>query len=267
MRNYIFYVDDSGTRQPDKKSTAPSHGCDWFALGGVLIAEDNEDRARNSIDLLKEKWKIDYPLHSFEIRGRCRNFAWLKNPDLANEFLFDLQELLVTLDVVGLACVIDRPGYNRRYEEKYGRQRWSLCRTAFSIAVERAVRFAAARESRLRVYVEGSDKQSEGYLRQYYDDLKSNGMPFNKDTSSKYEPVDNQVISQRLFEFKVKQKSSPLMQVADLYLYPMCRGGYEPNYRPYRTLLENGKLIDSHLEPSLVDQHGIKYSCFEKTKA
>jgi hypothetical protein len=39
---------------------------------------------------------------------------------------------------LGLACVIDRPDYNHRYKEKYADERWSLCKTAFTIAVERA---------------------------------------------------------------------------------------------------------------------------------
>lgn len=47
--------------------------------------------------------------------------------------------------VIGLACVIDWPGYNKRYAEKYAENRWMLCKTAFSVVVERAAKFAISK--------------------------------------------------------------------------------------------------------------------------
>ena len=41
-----FYIDDSGTRHPDKKSgRRPAHGYDYFSLGGVLVNEKDEEQA------------------------------------------------------------------------------------------------------------------------------------------------------------------------------------------------------------------------------
>jgi hypothetical protein len=39
---------------------------------------------------------------------------------------------------VGLACVVDRPGYDARYREKYGRRQWHLCQTAWGLETTKA---------------------------------------------------------------------------------------------------------------------------------
>jgi nicotinamide riboside kinase len=39
-------------------------------------------------------------------------------------FYESLYQMMKAAPVIGLACVIDRPGYNHRYLEKYGRDRW-----------------------------------------------------------------------------------------------------------------------------------------------
>jgi hypothetical protein len=67
-----------------------------------------------------------------------------------------------------------------------------------------------------------------------------------------------------LGEPRGRTKETPMMQIADLFLYPMAKGGYDPSYRPYAKLLENKKLIDGLLKPKDRAQLGIKYSCFPK---
>jgi hypothetical protein len=58
-----------------------------------------------------------------------------------------------------------------------------------------------------------------------------------------------------------------MVQIADLYLYPIARGGYQPMYSPYVQLRENKKLVDDHLSAEELPHLGIKYSCFELVKA
>lgn len=42
-----FYLDDSGTRHPDHApGKRAAHGYDWFALGGVLVKEEEEKKPR-----------------------------------------------------------------------------------------------------------------------------------------------------------------------------------------------------------------------------
>src|SRR3546814_14445644 len=54
---------------------------------------------------------IDYPLHSWAIRGARGKFAWLKAPEKAGNFHAAIEEYLLSLPIVALACVINRHGY------------------------------------------------------------------------------------------------------------------------------------------------------------
>ena len=80
-------------------------------------------------------------------------------------------------------------------------------------------------------------------------------------------PIKAAELADTLYEFRTKAKSSPLMQMADLYLWPICMGGYDPQNRPYARLIEDRKLIDCTLEPEQVPALGIKYSCWELAAA
>lgn len=264
-----FYIDDSGTRHPDHKVDIPHHGHDWFALGGVLIDDELIDTAKEQIARFRSRWPQlgDSPLHSYEIRGKHDNFAWLgENEDVCRSFIEELQQLLFDLPVIGLACVIDRPGYNSRYREKYGRERWSLCKTAFDVVVERAAKLATGRNRKLRIYVERSSKEDDRKLQGYYDSLKNNGHSFNATTASVYNPLVATDYKNSLYEFKKKAKTSQLMQIADLYLWPICIGGYDKNNRAYTALTKAGKLIDCTLNKDELLERGIKYSCFDLEK-
>ena len=257
-----LYLDDSGTRHPDYAGTLPSHGHDWFGMGGVLLREADEDALRAKHATLCQKWSITYPLHSAEIRSRSKRFTWLGTlvADRFSEFMADLA---TSVELTAVACVIDRPGYNARYRDKYGRQRWSLCKTTFNIVVERAAKFARERGSPLRVFVEKSDKETDKRLRGYYDEMRATGHPFDSGNASKYSPLTAAEFAATLYDFKVKDKTSPPMQVADLCLWPMCIGGYDPTNTPYVALKAAGTLIDCKIPLEEIAARGIKYSCWE----
>ena len=121
VAQYNFYMDDSGTRHPDHRSNHSAARFDWFGLGGVLVRDEDEERCRDMHAELCRRWGVDYPLHSHEIRNAKNNFRWL-GTDLQTrgDFLSDLQSMLLAMPVIGVACVIDRPGYYNRYHERYG---------------------------------------------------------------------------------------------------------------------------------------------------
>lgn len=75
-----LYLDDSGTRHPSKKQgKKAAHGYDWFALGGVLVRGEDEDKARHLHAAFVEKWGVITPLHSSEIRSQNEGFLWLRD--------------------------------------------------------------------------------------------------------------------------------------------------------------------------------------------
>jgi len=262
---FNLYLDDSGTRHPSKKpGRKAEHGRDWFALGGVLIRDEDEGLARQLHAAFVAKWGVVAPLHSSEIRSQNEGFFWLRARPKEEQAAFyeELYGLMRDAPVIGIACVIDRPGYNARYEEKYRENRWMLCKTAFSVVVERAAKFAISQGRRLRVMPERCNKPEDAALTSYYKNLRAEGLPFSAATSGKYAPLSPEQFAHTLFDLRFKDKSSPMAQLADLFLWPICIGGYHRSNKPYRRLLDDGKLIECHLDAA---DHAIlasKYSCF-----
>lgn len=264
-KTYRYYIDDSGSPNPDHKPGASEY-LDWFALGGIVFDEANKNMAEDRILQFRSAWPqlAEFPLHSYEIRNKTGNFRWLADDDeVSNCFMSDVTKLMTELPYYALACVVHRPGYNERYRETYGNKRWSMCKTAFTIGVERAAKFAKQNAARLRVFVEHSNKDVHSKMKGYYEGLKQEGLPFNQGSSAKYTPLTAPDFEQTLLEFQIKPKITKLMQIADLALWPVCQGGYDPSHRAYRDMKENGKLLDSQCGESS-EIHGVKYSCFEK---
>jgi hypothetical protein len=264
-----LYLDDSGTRHPTRKiGKKAAHGYDWFSLGGILVRSDEEDNARDLHAKFCEKWEITAPLHSSEIRSQNENFDFLRECKEEKQRLFyeDLYVLMREVPVLGIACTVDRPGYCGRYLEQYQKNPWLLCKTSFSVVVERAAKYAVAKDMKLRVYPERCNKAEDANLEGYYKALKAEGMPFAKDNSDKYAPLKQEQLSKTLYEFKTKCKTSPMAQLADLYLWPICMGGYHASNRTYQRLIQDGKLIDCHVEKDALPMLGSKYSCFENVE-
>ena len=100
-------------------------------------------------------------------------------------------------------------------------------------------------------------------LKSYYEGLKRDGPPFDASRSEKYRPLTGAEFRETLYELQPKMKTSPMAQFADLYLWPMCMGGYNPGCLPYKRLLEDGKLIECGMTPNDVPMLGTKYYCFD----
>ena len=260
---YHLYIDDSGSRDLDKSDE--QSGSKWFALGGVLIAEEDEALARAEHKAFCERWAITLPLHSYDIRTRSKNFNWINDLSIAkrNDFFNDLTGFLINLPVLGAACVVHRQGYNDRYRAKYGLRRWEMCKTAFSVVIERSAKYAHRNGRRLKVFYERSDLINERRLESYYADMRTKGMPFDGGSSSKYAPLTADELRRTLWECRKKFKSSPVLQVADLYLHPICVGGYDPDYRALAALRDNKRVMDCVLTDEDASHMGIKYSCFD----
>jgi hypothetical protein len=43
-----LYIDETGPRHPDRAAVPTKHGNDWFAIGGVLIRAEDEQKAKGS---------------------------------------------------------------------------------------------------------------------------------------------------------------------------------------------------------------------------
>jgi hypothetical protein len=261
-----LYFDDTGSRNPDHEQIERRRdGMDCFGFGGILVNEEEVDALISIYKTFRKEWQIDYPFHSHKIRGGRGEFGWLKNPENAAAFLPALEDMLLTLPIIGIAAVVHRPGYVERYGDTYKERVWLMSKTAYSVLIERAAKYAIDQGRTLRVFFEGAGPAEDREIIKYAKALKREGMPFDRNTSSQYVALGPAEFTRVVRgEPRRKTKQTPMMQIADLVLYPMAKGGYDPSYRPYRKLLDAGKLIDSHLRPEDRPTRGIKYSCFPK---
>jgi hypothetical protein len=241
---------------------------DYFALGGILVFEDEIDQLIKAHKRFMADWELEYPLHSSRIRGHRGPFSWLRTrPERAALFLAALEDFLVTLPVIGIACVVNRPGYVARYSERYGGQPWLMCKTAYAILVERAAKFARKSDAELEIFFEQSGKAEDEDIKSYTKLLKREGMPFDPETSKAYGALTGGDFAKIILgEARERTKKTPMIQIADLYLYPMVKGGYDPDYPPYQKLLAAGRLIDAILPEAERAFIGIKYSCFDQKR-
>ncbi len=263
---YILCVDDSGNRNPDKHLSADNirdDGMDWFALGGILVREEDVDKISCSLHNFKELWKITYPLHSTKIRCKRREFEWLKGKN-GNEFYESLEDFMLSLPITGIACVIHRPGYVERYKQQYEDRIWQMCRTTFSILVERAAKYADSQNRHIEILFEESGKKEDNDIMKYTKELKTHGNPFNPVTSDIYHPYTWEDYARVILGDPLRKKKwHPLVQIADLILYPIVVGGYNPDYRPFKKLVEHCKIIDCIIREEDKPYMANKYSCFE----
>lgn len=263
-REFALFIDESGSPKPNPKDTAP-----YFALGGVLVKRVDEVVIEQAVAGFKQRWNIslDTPLHGSEIRSKKRKFAWLgklSEPE-RNNFMVDLTKTITSLPITVHACVVSRQGYHNRYLEKYGDNTWEMMKSAFSILVERSVKFVGDKNESIMIYYEEAGKKEDRLLKQYFNEIRESGHPFNSNNASKYSPLNAERISKCLRGIEGKKKSNPILQIADLCLYPVARGKDKPGDRAYLALKENQILVDSQLSSEVIKSRGIKYYCFYNT--
>jgi len=266
MSELIFYMDETGNRNPDNKPDKGRENRDWFAFGGFLIAREDKDAARAKWQAIVDAWQIKHPFHITDMRNETAKWGWLGRVSEArrNAFWSEYRSFLSSLPVLGQACVIDRPGYVARgYLQKHGADRWLLCRTGFDIAIERAAKYARSVDRQLAVVFE-SDPAYNPIVEGYFADLKTNGLAFSEDTSDKYSPLSQEQFAETLTTIEHKPKSSRLLQIADSYIYAIARGKYDRQFHLWRELRDHRRIINFALHDNeQIKAMGIKYSCFD----
>lgn len=264
---YHLFIDDSGSRFIDRPTTPPRQdGLDYFAMGGLLIRAEDVEVAVADLGALRARHNITAPFHSTKMRSKRKEWAWLgteSERERADKLYADLKHFLCSINGYATACVVHRPGYNARYGHYPLRERWQICKSAYSILVERMAKIAFKENRKISVYVEQSGKKEDSAIRSYHTDLRNIGMSFNPITSERYAPLSSDCFSSTLLENPNFFTKSLLMgQIADLLLYPLVKGRYDPSYGPYCDLKAAKRLIDDVLLPENANC-GIKYFCFD----
>ena len=263
-RPITLYMDETGNRHPDKKSDSSRIGRDWFGFGGVLIRGEDNDDARQRLDSFADRWKLRGPAHMTDMLAEKKKFAWLgrKSQTVVDNFWNDWRDVLTRSNVIGLGCIVDRPGYLARgYLEKHA-DPWLICRSAFDITVERAVKIALMEERKLHVVFE-SDPGINSTITSYFNNLKTSGLAFDKSNSGKYQPLGKEQFANTLGRIQHKPKAHPLLQIADSYIYAMARYKYDKKFALYRHLRDRKRIADFCLPQECLPHMGVKYYCFD----
>ena len=264
-RPFTLYMDETGNRHPDKRSDASRQGRDWFGFGGILIRGEDNDAARDLLAEFAKKWRLRGPAHITDMLSEKKNFAWLGRlaQEDKDEFWADWKNVLCTANVIGLGCVVDRPGYVARgYLEKHD-DKWLLCRSAFDITVERAAKIAILEGRKLHIVFE-QDAGINSTITGYFDNLKANGLAFDESNSSRYRPFSVEDFSKTLGRVQHKPKAHPLLQFADSYIYAMSRYGYDKNFGLYRHMRDRKRIADFAVPQDHLPNLGVKYYCFDR---
>lgn len=266
MSTLIFYMDESGNRNPDKKADETRKGRDWFGFGGYIADSADEGDIKSAHAAIAQKWGVKAPFHITEMLAAKGRHSWIgRLSEVDRErFWSDYKSFLAALPVLGLACVIDRPGYVARgYLEKHGSSRWLLCRSAFDIAIERAAKYAISKEKKLSVVFE-SDPPINETVKGYFQNLKNNGLEFDPANSGKYQPLSKEEFASTLSTIEYKQKSSTMLQIADSYIYSLSRGKYDRLFPIYRRLRDAKRIMEFALgDVEKIKAMGCKYYCFD----
>ncbi len=267
MAEMTFYMDETGNRHPDKKSDQSRVGRDWFAFGGYLIDREDELTAKQLRQAVADKWVVGDPFHITDMLSETKRFSWLgrASQKQRSDFWADYRTFLSSVPAVGLACVIDRPGYVARgYLEKHANDRWLLCRSAFDIAVERAVKYAQSRGRKLRIVFESDPSLNETVVG-YFENLKANGLAFDAANSEKYAPLPAESFAEILSTIEYKPKSNKLLQIADSYVYAIARGKYDKKFDLWRELRDEQRVMNFALggDAEAIKAMGVKYYCFD----
>ncbi|MFW6264048.1 MAG: DUF3800 domain-containing protein [Cyanobacteriota bacterium] len=98
-----------------------------------------------------------------------------------------------------------------------------------------------------------------------FNDLRTQGLPFNPTTSGKYSPLHHTELANLLRGIEGKSKNNPLIQLADLCLYPLARSQGDPQNRAFLALKNANLIVDCLLEPTQINTLGIKYYCFDNS--
>ena len=198
------------------------------------------------------------------MRSKKKAWSWLgSDPGRADRLMDDLSAFLCSVAGHATACVVHRPGYQARYAH-YRQQRWQLCKSAYTILVERAAKIAAREKRRLAVYVEMTGRDEDDAVRAYHAALRETGMFFDAGRSEKYRPLGAEDFSEVLLKKpNFFDKGHLLGQVADLLLYPLVKGRYDASYRPHQELMRASRIIDCTLPFEQRASLGVKYFCFD----
>ena len=186
-----------------------------FVLVAMIIDQSSYEEAIPRFNALKERYfgSTEVILHEHDIRKHKGVFRVLRNPDLEQKFLGEINALIDELPFTLIASIIDKRKLLKKY--RYPDNPYAL---ALEFVLERA-HFALQPESEVPVILESRGRREDRELMQVFNVIRSgNGLG------------GTELRHFRLI-FKSKQDNELGLQIADLIARPIGRAYLNPNQR------------------------------------
>jgi hypothetical protein len=235
---FHLYIDETGSRHPDKEASTAKHGFDWFGLGGLLITQEDEATAKSKLATFVARWpQIRSPLHFTDIRAQKKGFAWLGNLKLEdhNRFWSDSARFSHQFRGRGLlASSIAQATSNGGTAKGEGTPNGSF---AEAHSIFWSTELPNTQNPRGGGCVSTMKERTllpTRRVHEYYETIKFSGLAFDESTSSKYRPLKQVEFQNVLLAIEGKDKGNKMMQVADSYLYAIARGSYDVKFDVYK---------------------------------
>lgn len=217
MKKYYLYIDESG----DHGLVNLDMNFPVFLLCGVLVSEENYNKIRNELNVVKKNfWRNKGVIfHSRDIRKCNKEFQILFDIDLKSKFYSQINHIIQDSKYRIIASAIDK----EQYIKTYGKLSNDVYELALSFIIERAVFCLDEKkdeEKQLEIIIEKRGRKEDKKLDEHFQRLMSRGTSY--------------VSSQRLvnlntsIHFKDKKENINGLQLSDLVAYPIARFVIEP---------------------------------------
>jgi hypothetical protein len=101
-------------------------------------------------------------------------------------------------------------------------------------------------------------------IKNYFKNLKQNGLGFDGGRSGKYAPLSQAQFQATLSTIEHKPKANPMLQIADSYLYAIARQAYDKKFHIFNRLRDSRRIANFALANEDIPHMGIKYYCFDR---
>ncbi|MBE8191410.1 MAG: DUF3800 domain-containing protein [Alphaproteobacteria bacterium] len=224
--DYIVYVDESGTPQPITKNDVYP----VFVLTFVIVRKYTyANYIVPAVQNLKyEFWGHDsINLHSYDIRQKENQFAFLNNQEENQEFMESLSTIMDESNYVIVSSIIDKNKFKDGKRDMY--------HMAMQFCIERLHSFLLTKNEHgktTHIVFEGRGKKEDKILKQEFDKVLNNIYDSWQSHAQSYEQTPMEMVIAK------KTTNSTGLQIADLLGYPIGRQFLAPNKenRPYEII-------------------------------
>lgn len=241
----IIFLDESGDHSLEKIDKSYP----IFVLAGCIFEIDiYNSLVEPAVDQLKIRHfgNREIILRSYDIRKQKGQFSSLVDVKKRKVFLADLHKLIMDLDFVVIAAVIDKEKLKSHYNKPMNP--YSLC---LQFIIERFLMYLGQKADSGLMRIESRETHNDRILAQVYENFRSRG-------NNLFKPDE---VQRKLFDLSFNQKNQNVAghQISDLVAYPIGRYIIDPKKdNPPFAIIEK----KFHKKKGIVDYHNYGLKIF-----